>query len=167
MDDLTLLSVAEMAEADRITIRNGVPGIALMENAGLAVAETIAARFTPRRTLVVCGPGNNGGDGFVVARVLRDRGWNISLALLGASDRLSGDAALAFAKWDGTVESLHPDLLEGTGLLVDALFGAGLARDIEGDALDFLSHAEAAVQAGVLESVAIAVPSEALPFLQN
>ncbi|MEQ8333166.1 NAD(P)H-hydrate dehydratase [Nisaea sp.] len=159
MDDLTLLSVAEMAEADRITIRNGVPGIALMENAGLAIADAIAARFAPRRTLVACGPGNNGGDGFVVARVLRDRGWDISLALLGASDRLSDDAALAFANWNGPVESLQPDLLEGAALLVDALFGAGLTRNIEGDALDFLSHAEAAVKTGRLASVAVDMPS--------
>ena len=159
MDDLTLLSVEEMGEADRITIRDGVPGIELMETAGWTVSDVIAARFTPRRTLVLCGPGNNGGDGFVVARLLRERGWDVTLALLGKREGLEGDAALAAAKWDGPVVTMTPALLDGTELLFDALFGAGLARDIGGAAFDFLTRAEAMVSDGVLTSVAIDMPS--------
>ncbi|WP_323795731.1 NAD(P)H-hydrate dehydratase [Nisaea sp.] len=159
MDDLTLLSVEEMGEADRITIRCGTPGIELMETAGVTVSDAIAARFTPRRTLVVCGPGNNGGDGFVVARLLQERGWDVELTLLGKREDLRGDAALAAAKWDGQVAALTPDLLDGVELLVDALFGAGLARDIGGVAFDFLARAESMVCDGALTSVAVDMPS--------
>jgi ADP-dependent NAD(P)H-hydrate dehydratase / NAD(P)H-hydrate epimerase len=159
VDDLTLLSVEEMGEADRITIRGGMPGIELMETAGRNVSDVIAARFAPRRTLVVCGPGNNGGDGFVVARLLRERGWDVALTLLGKRDDLQGDAALAAAKWDGPVAPLTPDLLDGAELLVDALFGAGLARDIGGVAFDFLARAESMVRDGALTSVAVDMPS--------
>ncbi|MEO9899798.1 NAD(P)H-hydrate dehydratase [Nisaea sp.] len=159
MDDLTLLSVEEMGEADQITIRGGTPGIELMETAGATVSDAIAARFTPRRTLVVCGPGNNGGDGFVVARLLREQGWDVALTLLGECDDLRGDAALAAAKWDGQVAALTPDLLDGVELLVDSLFGAGLARDIDGVAFDFLERARTMVNDGALTSVAVDMPS--------
>lgn len=159
MDDLTLLSVEEMGQADRITISGGIPGVELMETAGWTVSDVIAARFTPRRTLVVCGPGNNGGDGFVVARLLQERGWDVVLTLLGEREDLQGDAALAATKWDGPVTALKPDLLDGVELLVDALFGAGLARDIGGVAFDFLVRAKSMVRDGFLTSVAVDMPS--------
>ncbi|WP_420404883.1 NAD(P)H-hydrate dehydratase [Nisaea sp.] len=159
MDELALLTVSEMGEADRRTIAAGVPGTELMEAAGKSVADAILARFSPRRTLVACGPGNNGGDGFVVARELRAAGWEVELALLGRRAALKGDAALAAAAWDGAALSIDPSLLEGTELLVDALFGAGLARDIDGAAFEFLAAAKARIDAGTLRAVAIDMPS--------
>ncbi|WP_319024800.1 NAD(P)H-hydrate dehydratase [Nisaea sediminum] len=159
MDELALLTVSEMAEADRGTIEGGVPGIDLMEAAGKSVADAIMARFSPRRTLVACGPGNNGGDGFVVARLLRAAGWEVDLAQLGRPADLKGDAAQAGAAWDGAVADLEISLLEKAELLVDALFGAGLARDIEGVALRFLTAARDRVAAGKLASVAVDMPS--------
>ena len=94
---IELLTTAEMAEADRLTIAAGTPGIRLMENAGRAVADAVA-RMSPRGAPSVCvvaGPGNNGGDGFVCARVLAERGYPVRLLLLGDRDRLKGDAAEA------------------------------------------------------------------------
>jgi NAD(P)H-hydrate epimerase len=88
--------------------------------------------------LVLCGPGNNGGDGFVAARHLAAAGWPVRLALLGARERLAGDAAHHAALWDGPIEALEEDsaeaLLAGAEVVVDALFGAGLSRPLEGAA---------------------------------
>src|SRR5205823_7978486 len=110
----------------------GVAGSALMESAGRAVADAVARRWPKQSALVLCGPGNNGGDGFVAARLLAERGWPVRLALLGPREALKGDAAAAAARWTGAVEALAPAAIDGAGLVIDALFGAGLARPIEG-----------------------------------
>jgi NAD(P)H-hydrate epimerase len=153
--NLSLLSVAEMREADRRTIAAGTPGITLMERAGAAVAAAVAERFPRGPVLVLCGPGNNGGDGFVAARLLAARGWPVTLALACDVAALSGDAALAAAAWTGGVETLDPGLVDGTALVVDALFGAGLGRPIEGEAAAMLA---AVGQRGV-PLAAVDVPS--------
>jgi len=130
-----LLTPAEMGEADRLTIVGGVAGMALMERAGAAVADE-AARMAPSagRVAVLCGPGGNGGDGFVAARLLSARGYAVSLGLLGERAALGGDAALAAARWEGAVAPAEALDLDAADLVVDALFGAGLARDLDGAA---------------------------------
>src|SRR5687768_11690002 len=102
---IELLTTAEMAEADRLAIAGGIAGIRLMENAGGAVAERIASRHPPgTRIVVVAGPGNNGGDGFVAARLLRERGYRMRVLSVAPVDKLKGDAALAAQRWTGTTE---------------------------------------------------------------
>lgn len=132
---LALLSNAEMAEADRLTIAGGTPGSSLMEQAGAAVANE-AARLAPPncRFAVFCGPGNNGGDGFVAARLLARQGFAIELGLLGSREALRGDAAAAAGRWTGGIHAIEDVDLETAGIAIDALFGAGLARDLEGPA---------------------------------
>jgi hydroxyethylthiazole kinase-like uncharacterized protein yjeF len=150
-----LLDVRQMGEADRLTIAAGTPGAELMENAGAAVAQAILKRWSARPVTILCGPGNNGGDGFVTARHLALSGWTVRLALLGPRDGLKGDALHHAQRWNGTVEKLTPAVLEGAELVVDAIFGAGLSRALDGPAAATL----AAASARSLPVVAIDVPS--------
>lgn len=153
--ELALLGVEEMGRADRYAIEHGVAGIDLMERAGAAVAREVAAQWSPRPTVVLCGPGNNGGDGFVAARLLAAQGWPIRLALLGEAARLKGDARVNAERWNGPVEAASPAILDGASLVVDALFGAGLARPLDGVALEIVK----AILARGLPCVGIDMPS--------
>jgi hydroxyethylthiazole kinase-like uncharacterized protein yjeF len=137
-----ILTVAQMGEADRQTIAAGTPGFVLMQRAGAAVANAILARWSPRRTVVLCGPGNNGGDGFVVAKALADAGWEVAVALDGEPNALRGDAALAAQAWGGEIGPLSLASLAGAALIVDALFGAGLSRPLSKRVADILRAAE-------------------------
>jgi hydroxyethylthiazole kinase-like uncharacterized protein yjeF len=150
-----LLTPQQMGEADRQTIAGGIPGIVLMEKAGLGVADAVSRRWPPRPLVVLCGPGNNGGDGFVAARVLAERGWPVRLALLGSLAALRGDAADAAALWHGVVEPLTPAVLDGADLAVDGIFGAGLTRPVDGAARAVIE----ALAERHLPVVAIDVPS--------
>src|SRR5499427_312966 len=142
---LELLTTAEMAEADRRTIAGGVAGIELMENAGRAVAEAIAARHPPGvHVAVVAGPGNNGGDGFVAARILAERGYRVRILLVGNPDRLKGDAALAAQRWQGPTTAAAPAALMPADVVIDAVFGAGLDRPAEGVARAMIEAMNAA-----------------------
>src|ERR1700738_706517 len=102
------MRVAQMAEADRMTIAAGIPGLELMHNAGTAVAREIIRRWPVCRVCVLCGPGNNGGDGFVVASGLADAGWPVRVALLGSRAGLTGDAKFHAERWRAAVETLAP-----------------------------------------------------------
>lgn len=144
-----------MARADAAAIAGGVPGTQLMEAAGRAVAAVLVAHHRRQAVAVLCGPGNNGGDGFVAARHLRDAGWPVRLGLLGVREALKGDAAWAARGWDGPVEALSPALLDGHSLIVDALFGAGLSRAIDGVAGDVIDR----INADGLVVIAVDVPS--------
>jgi NAD(P)H-hydrate epimerase len=153
--DGILLPPAAMAAVDRAAMAAGRPGPWLMENAGRAVTRAITASLPPQPVLVLCGPGNNGGDGWVVARQLLRAGWPVRVASLVARASLKGDAAWAAAAWTGPVEPVTPAGLDGVTLVVDALFGAGLARALEGEAAAIV----AAVAQRRLPSVAVDVPS--------
>jgi hydroxyethylthiazole kinase-like uncharacterized protein yjeF len=130
---IEILSNAEMSQADRLTISGGVAGIALMQNAGAAVAEAVVARRSGGgRVVVVAGPGNNGGDGFVAARLLAARGYAVEVLLVGKAEALKGDAALAAQAWAVPFVPADPVRLAHADIVVDALFGAGLDRPVEG-----------------------------------
>lgn len=151
-----LLTTEEMARADQLTIERGTPGAVLMENAGRAVADDVVDRFPDAgRVAVLCGPGNNGGDGFAAARHLRERGFTVHVALLGRRDRLGGDAAAMAGAWGDEPAPLAPDILDGAEVVIDALFGAGLGRDLEGAAADTV----AALNGRRLPTIAVDVPS--------
>jgi NAD(P)H-hydrate epimerase len=140
-----LLTPREMQETDRRAIAAGTPGLDLMERAGLAVADAAAAMAPAGgRILVLCGPGNNGGDGFIAARILTERGFEVRLALLGDRERLSGDAGEAARRWPGTASRAETADPRGFDLVIDALFGAGLSRDLQGLARALVERINAA-----------------------
>ena len=154
-----LLTPAEMTEADRFAIAAGTPGIALMERAGLAVADEAARLAKSRgRIVVLCGPGGNGGDGFVAARLLARRGYAVELGLLGRREALGGDPALAASRYEGPVLDAATLDLARADCVIDALFGAGLARDIEGVAKAIIERVNAFARAGG-RVLAVDVPS--------
>jgi NAD(P)H-hydrate epimerase len=130
-DASPLLSNDEMREADRQAIAAGISGYALMEAAGQAVARFVIATWERRPVLVLCGPGNNGGDGYVAAHHLMKAGWPVVLAALGPP-KAGTDAAIAVAQWPGMVAPVDLSLLAERPLVIDALFGAGLARAPDG-----------------------------------
>ena len=122
-----ILTVAQMAAADRAAIDDGTPGTVLMERAGRIVADAIVERYAPGRIRVLAGPGNNGGDGYVVARLLSEGGWPVTVEALGPPR--TDEARAAAAAWSGPVGSLQNRVEDGE-LVVDALFGAGLDRPL-------------------------------------
>ena len=125
-----ILSVAEMKAADRAAVKGGVEAYLLMERAGTAAADAIAQRWSARPAVVLCGPGDNGGDGYVVARRLVDAGWTVRVA--AASAPKTPAASRAAAAWTGETVPLAEAALAGAELVVDALFGAGLTRSLGG-----------------------------------
>ncbi len=130
-----------MHEADRLAIAAGTPGVLLMQRAGEAVAREVERRFLRRPVTVLCGPGNNGGDGFVTAIALTQSGWPVRVALLGEVADLHGDARHHARRWSGNIEPLTPAALENAGVVVDALFGSGLSRSLDRPAGEVLALA--------------------------
>jgi NAD(P)H-hydrate epimerase len=145
-----VLTTAQMAKADAYAMAHGVPSLTLMENAGQAVANALAAHFKPCPVTVLCGPGNNGGDGFVVARLLDESGFTVRVA---QDAEPKGDAAVMSEKWKGMRVALTQEALDGARLVVDGLFGAGLSRPLEG------AYAQVVEALNDLPVVAIDVPS--------
>ncbi|WP_294533972.1 NAD(P)H-hydrate dehydratase [uncultured Rhodoblastus sp.] len=157
-DPIELLTPAEMARADALTMASGAPGYALMLQAGRNIAEAAAGMLRAgegQTVRVYCGPGKNGGDGYVAARLLREKGFDVEVGALGDPRLLRGDAAAARAEWGNDIvpaEQLDP---RGANLAIDALFGAGLARPLDGAALAVVQK----INASGAPTLAVDVPS--------
>lgn len=148
--------MAEVGAADRAAIAAGTPGLDLMERAGAAVVEAVVLRFRPQPTTVLCGPGNNGGDGYVIARLLKARGWPVVVRTLGLP--ATADAQAVAARWDGEREPLGGPL-KGD-LFIDALFGAGLSRPLDGVAAKAVASLEDRPQQVVAVDIPSGVPGD-------
>ncbi len=155
MAGIVLLSAAQMRAAEAAAIDSGVSSAALMEKAGDAVAQVVQKGWSKRPAVVVSGPGNNGGDGFVAARRLKDAGWPVKLLFVGDQDRLSGDAKLMADLYDGDAAAFSADALGQAGVIIDALFGTGLSRPVEGPA----GAAIEAINAHPASAVSVDLPS--------
>ena len=143
-----LLTAAQMRAIEAAAIASGaVTGLELMERAGRGVVEAVFAEWPELaagsfRAVVLCGPGNNGGDGFVVARLLKEWGWEVEVFLYGTPDRMPPDARVNYERWVGMGEVKPLTVFRDVGnwkaaILIDALFGTGLTRPIEGFELLF------------------------------
>src|SRR5262249_38139394 len=141
--------------ADRLTIAAGTPGFALMLSAGQAVAEAASDLVEEGPILVICGPGNNGGDGFVAAAELAAQGRDVSVILMCEREALRGDAASAARGWKYPVLPFTPQAIGRPALIIDALFGAGLSRTITGEAHDMI----AAINGSGAPVLAVDLPS--------
>lgn len=150
-----VLSPQSMRAADERAVEAGTDPLALMDRAAAAVVRVIRGRYTRRPVSVVCGPGQNGGDGWAIAWMLRLAGWDVTLHSAVAPTRLTGAAAEAAARFGG--EPLPLAALDaGAGrLIIDALFGAGLSRDLTGVAMDVVQ----AMDASASPVVAVDLPS--------
>ena len=157
MNSTEILTPQQMYHADALTIASGTSSLMLMENAGRAVTHEIMKRYKKCAVAVICGPGNNGGDGFVVARMLVAKKWPVRVYLVGEREALKGDAERMAAKWKGKVGSFA-DFEQRIGgksghkLIVDAIYGAGLNRDFPGYLAD-------GVHGAAIPIVSIDVPS--------
>lgn len=151
-----LITTAQMYAADEYAMAHGVTGPELMEAAGRAIAECVL-KYAPSgaNVLVLCGPGNNGGDGFVAARHLAHAGCAVSVVLSANPKTIKGDAKSAMDSWKGDTGALEAAIPEAADVIVDALFGAGLSRPLEGPVAACI---EAANQARALR-LAVDIPS--------
>ena len=152
---MEVLTTAEMERADRLTIAAGTPGFALMISAGQAVAQAAMDLVEEGPILVVAGPGNNGGDGFVAAAELAARGREVAVILLCERDSLRGDAASAARGWKFPVLPFNPHAIGKPALIIDALFGAGLDRAVKGEPLEMIE----AINANGAPVLAVDLPS--------
>ena len=151
-----LLTSSEMKRAEQLASVAGLSGAVLMERAGYAVARSVQSLVqTGGNILVVCGPGNNGGDGFVAGQILSDRGYNVELVFLGFLENLVGEALSAALSWQGPIVSAEQANILDTDIVVDGLFGSGLSRDIVGENRILIER----INASGKRVVAIDVPS--------
>ena len=154
-----LYRAAGVRELDRLAIEEGgIPGIELMERAGLEAFRVLRDRWpAARRVSIVAGPGNNGGDGFVVARLAAQSGLDVTLCLIGDPERIAGDAGTACQRMGEAAPGVTPagHIAGGADVVVDALFGTGLVRDVSGPA----AEAVRAMNASAAPVLAIDVPS--------
>jgi hydroxyethylthiazole kinase-like uncharacterized protein yjeF len=152
---MEVLTTAEMDRADRLTIAAGTPGFALMLSAGQAVADSAADLVEGGPIIVVCGPGNNGGDGFVAAAELAAQGREVSVILMCDREAVRGDAASAARGWKYPILPFNPQAIGKPALIIDALFGAGLSRPVDGEAYEMI----AAINASGVPVLAVDLPS--------
>lgn len=152
---MEILSIREMYSADQNAVAAGIPSLLLMETAGEQAAKEIFKRFGKTRVAVFCGPGNNGGDGLVVARHLKKLGAKVKVALFGGRESLARDAEIMALKWDDSFCSFEKIVLDEVDLIVDAIFGAGLSRPIAGDVKTLMKN----IHARRIPAVAIDIPS--------
>lgn len=152
----SLFTARAMRISDQAAVLQGISDITLMRNAAKAVVDVITRYYSPQSVLVLCGPGNNGGDGWIIARLLEEEGWPVQVALLGDNKKgLKGSAALAAQSYQGIQVPFMPIAIGYAPLIVDAVFGIGLTRPVTGRAAALFK----CIKKRKREVVAVDIPS--------
>jgi hydroxyethylthiazole kinase-like uncharacterized protein yjeF len=151
---MRVVTADTMQEIDKKAIKEwGIPGLHLMESAGRSCVEEIIAEFGLKgRSVIMAGKGNNGGDGYVIARLLSQKGWNVKVIILADREQITGDAAVNLEKLPGSVinycthegqlSALHMEEISQADVIVDALLGTGLCSNVSGiylEAVDLMN----------------------------
>jgi len=136
-----IFSNEESQKIDVKAIASGISGECLMENAGRAVVDQILKRWQPKEVVVLCGPGNNGGDGYIIARLLNEINWSVKVLTIIDPSQLEGDAKVASLKWTGDVVLLNEeqDYLHAE-LIIDCLYGTGLSRPLDKETVELINY---------------------------
>jgi len=151
-----VLTTEEMREAELSAINEGIKSFSLMEAAGFSVASQIIESFKPCYIMVLCGSGNNGGDGFITAQKLKEEGWNITIASMVKRNKLKGDAALAAQKWDGEIKDLNSNLsVHNIEIVVDAIFGTGFKGELSPELITLFNK----IKVRKIPVIAVDIPS--------
>jgi ADP-dependent NAD(P)H-hydrate dehydratase / NAD(P)H-hydrate epimerase len=150
-----ILTSEQMQEADRLTIKGGTPGFTLMERAAEGVADAVKSLYKGRKILILCGPGNNGGDGFVIARLLKGSRFAVRVACLVKTDKLKGDAAEAAKDWKGLVLPFEKLMVGPDDVIVDAVFGTGFSENLKKPVTDVFGQIKKLQN----ELIAVDIPS--------
>jgi NAD(P)H-hydrate epimerase len=135
---IELLTTDQVVALEASAVRAGTPIMDLMSNAGVAVAEVVIHHFERQPTLILCGPGNNGGDGFAVAKILKKNLWPITVATANLDHKMSAAAQAHRLAWKDEILPLDPSLLDEFSLVIDGLFGTGLARPLGSPYLEII-----------------------------
>ncbi|HRK97965.1 MAG: NAD(P)H-hydrate dehydratase [Alphaproteobacteria bacterium] len=150
-----ILSVEQMGQAESLAMGGKASFYPLMQRAGRAVADIVRERYEKQPVLVLCGTGSNGGDGFIAACELKRKKWNVTVACLNKIETLEGDVSSAAQEWNDDIILFDELDIPQDGLIIDAVFGTGLTREITGDAQEILSR----LQRTACPIIAIDVPS--------
>ena len=151
----TALLTAEHMRAAETSLFARTTSFAVMHRAASAVAEYVLQHFSPQKTAIFCGPGNNGGDGWLVAQYLRQAGWHISVYAAKPPREYNGDAKRAAEAYEGSWQPLHECYTDNSELIIDALFGIGLNTPVSGTYVEAI----AAIQASRAAVVSVDMPS--------
>lgn len=150
-----ILSITQMKQAEDASLSGRTSSYTLMQRAGRAVADIVRERYEKQPVMVLCGSGNNGGDGFIAASELKRKKWDVTVACKLEAEYLEGDVARAAEEWGDDFETLDKVKLPEDGIIIDAIFGTGLEREITGDAQEVLF----ALQRSSCSVVAVDFPS--------
>ncbi|MCB1559439.1 MAG: NAD(P)H-hydrate dehydratase [Alphaproteobacteria bacterium] len=150
-----ILSIEQMRQAEEASLSGKTSSYTLMQRAGRAVADIVREQYEKQPVLVLCGSGNNGGDGFIAASELKRKKWNVTVACKLEAEYLEGDVARAAEEWGDDFDTLEKVEIPQDGIIIDAIFGTGLEREITGDAQEVLF----ALQRTQCPIVSVDVPS--------